>query len=372
MRKVLISGGAGFIGHHLAKKLCELKYEVKILDNFSPQVHGKDYNYELLSGMEIIKDDIRKKKAWEKALKDVDIVFHFAAETGTGQSMYQIKKYNEVNVIGTSNFLEVLAKRKTNIRKVILSSSRAVYGEGKYLCRKHGVVYPKNRHEMYLSKGDFSMKCPICLEKVSELPTDENSFTNPVSIYGITKLAQEQLLLNICNALELPAVALRYQNVYGPGQSLKNPYTGILSIFSNRFINNKPVYIFEDGKESRDFVFIDDVVRANIAAMEIEEANGQIINVGTGKKITVLTVAKTLKRLYGSKSDIIITGEYRIGDIRHNYADTKKMKKILKLRPTTFFREGAKNFAKWVLDQSVPEDLYEKSLNELKRKGLLK
>jgi dTDP-L-rhamnose 4-epimerase len=223
-----------------------------------------------------------------------------------------------------------------------------------------------------MQRGDFSMKCPKCGLTVKELPTDEEAFTNPVSVYGITKLAQEQLVLNAAETINVPAVALRYQNVYGPGQSLKNPYTGILSIFSTRFLSNKPVFIFEDGKESRDFVFIDDVIKANILAMRNDKANGQIINVGTGKKTSVLKVAKELKKLYKSQSDIIITGEFRKGDIRHNYADTKKIRKILGFVPRTKFSDGLQLFTNWVRQQNPTDDLYEKSLSELKSKGLLK
>jgi dTDP-L-rhamnose 4-epimerase len=257
---------------------------------------------------------------------------------------------------------------------VVVASSRAVYGEGKYICNKDGIVYPFARVVQDMGKGDFEVKCPVCNQNVSILPTDEESKVRPTSVYGITKHVQEELVLISCKALGIPAISFRYQNVYGPGQSLKNPYTGILSIFSTCLINNKPINIFEDGKESRDFVYIDDVINATIKGIESDLSDCMAINVGTSLSTNVLTVAETLKGLYKSQSEIVISGNYRIGDIRHNIADITLLKEKLDYQPTVDFYEGIKIFSDWVKNQNLinTDNAYEKSLDEMKEKGLYK
>ena len=274
-KNILITGGAGFIGSNLALKLVEKGYVVTVLDNLSEQIHGK--NSELLNTIidqvHFIKGDVRNAEDWMKALKNQEVVVHLAAETGTGQSMYEVQKYTEVNINGTAIFLDYLVNEKHSIQKVVIASSRAIYGEGKYNCEEHGIIYPNERKENDLLKGEFEPKCPVCNTDLMVLLTDENSKIHPSSVYGITKQNQEQMVLNVCQSINIPAVAFRYQNVYGPGQSLKNPYTGILSIFSTQIKNGNDLNIFEDGLESRDFVFIDDVVNATILGIEKEEAD---------------------------------------------------------------------------------------------------
>jgi dTDP-L-rhamnose 4-epimerase len=301
-------------------------------------------------------------------------VVHLAAETGTGQSMYEIQKYTDININGTANLLDYITNQKHDIKKVIVASSRAIYGEGKYYCKNHGVVYPLARNPVDMDKGDFEVKCPVCNMSVSVLSTDEGSKIHPTSVYGITKQTQEELILTCCKALDIPAVSLRYQNVYGPGQSLKNPYTGILSIFSTCLINSKDVNIFEDGTESRDFIYIDDVVNATIVGIETNLHDWISINVGTGIAVSVMTVANTLKDLYNSDSKMRISGNYRIGDIRHNYADISLLKEKLKYRPAVSFEEGIKQFVAWVGSQKIDASTnsYERSLVEMKTKGLYK
>ena len=322
--------------------------------------------------MHFIKGDVRNVSDWKKALEGQDVVFHFAAETGTGQSMYEINKYYDVNILGTSVFLDLITSEKYELEKVVFSSSRAIYGEGKYFCPEHGNFYPTERNDQDLRENKFDISCPVCSRKAILKPTDEQSLIHPVSHYAITKYTQEIMIMNSCKALGIPATSLRYQNVFGPGQSLSNPYTGILAIFSTRFIENRDVFIFEDGMESRDFVFIDDVVKANILAMENEIANGKVYNVGTGINISVLEVAEKLKEIYSSESVITITGESRKGDIRHNFADLAKINRELNFIPKYSFDEGLKLFAEWVQKQETQVDQYEKSLSELKKKGLLK
>lgn len=374
-KTVLITGGAGFIGSNLSLNLVNKGYFVRVLDNFSPQVHGENYIDSYLyrtieKKVEVVKGDIRQKEDWIKALKDVEVIVHLAAETGTGQSMYEIEKYVDVNIKGTSVMLDILTNMKHSVKKIILASSRAVYGEGKYYCQEHGVVYPGTRSEFNLSRGDFASKCPICGADVVPLATTEDSKLNPNSIYGFTKKSQEEIISLVSKSLNIPYTILRYQNVFGPGQSLKNPYTGILSIFSNRIKNHKDIIIFEDGQESRDFIFIDDVIEATTKAIERDESNYEIFNVGSGTSVSVLTVAQELIKKFGTNSSLIVNGSYRVGDIRHNYADISKIKKILEFVPKYDFETGISKFVEWVKMQNVEEDKLNDSLKEMKSKGL--
>lgn len=374
MKNVLITGGAGFIGTNLALKLITKGYSVTVLDNLSPQIHTKESTLfaSIKDKVSFIHGDIRNILDWKKALNNQDAIIHLAAETGTGQSMYEISKYVEVNIQGTAHLLDYLTNEEHSIQKVIIASSRAIYGEGKYRCVTHGDVYPLARVDSDLSKKDFHVKCPICHDNVTLELTDEESKIHPTSIYGITKQNQEQMVMVTCKALEISAVAFRYQNVYGPGQSLSNPYTGILSIFSTRIKNANDLSIFEDGEESRDFVYIDDVVDATILGLEKEEANGEVFNVGSGVGTTVNQVATLLKDNYKSSINIKVTGNYRLGDIRHNIADLTKIKTKLNFEVKVTFDEGLKKFTNWVNTQKVEEDCYDKSIVELQEKGLYK
>ena len=375
--RILITGGAGFIGSNLAKKLVDKGYLVTVLDNLSPQIHGNKQDSALYQSVKnitnFIKGNVCEKSDWQKAIVGQDAVIHLAAETGTGQSMYEVSKYNYVNIIGTSHLLDILANNEHSVQKVIIASSRAIYGEGKYECNVNGFVYPNKREEEDLMQGIFDPKSPFSQEvKLKVMPTDETSKIHPSSIYGITKQQQEQMMLLLGKSLDIPVVALRYQNVYGPGQSLSNPYTGILSIFSTRIMNGNDIDVYEDGKESRDFVYIDDVVRATILALEKKEANHQVFNVGSGIATSVLDVANILKDLYNSGVKVKISGKYRLGDIRHNYADLSKIKKVLGFVPKFDFKSGVAKFVNWVKSQKVMDDKYDDSIKELKQKGFIK
>lgn len=378
MKNILITGGAGFIGSNLALKLISKGYSVTILDNLSEQIHGKNPEtdsplYKSIKGkVNFINGSVASYEDWHKAINNQDIIVHLAAETGTGQSMYEISKYVDINIGGTAKLLDILANKPHSIKKVIVASSRAIYGEGKYNCSKHGNVYPVERKESDMSNGDFACKCPICGSKVELLATCEESKLHPTSVYGITKLNQEQLVLAVCKSLHIPAVAFRYQNVYGPGQSLSNPYTGILSIFSTRIKNLNEISIFEDGKESRDFVYIDDVITATILGIEKTEADYQVFNVGTGVQTNVLTVANTLVEKYNLNVPIKITGNYRLGDIRDNYADLSKINSLLGFVPAVSFDDGIAKFAEWVNIQDIKVDNYQESIDIMKKKGLYK
>ena len=373
-KKILITGGAGFIGSNLASKLIEKGHQVTVLDNLSEQIHGKKAELlkKITDQLNFIQGDVRNAEDWKKALQSQEIVVHLAAETGTGQSMYEVQKYVDVNVNGTAIFLDYLVNSPHSIQKVIIASSRAIYGEGKYECKTHGIIYPEERKESDLHNGDFEPKCSVCNEDLKVLPTDENAKIHPSSIYGITKQNQEQMVLNVCRSIGIPAVVFRYQNVYGPGQSLKNPYTGILSIFSTQIKNGNDLNIFEDGLESRDFVFIDDVVNATILGIEKEEADFEVFNVGSGKGTTVLEVAESLKKYYQFDINIKISGNFRLGDIRHNVADLSKIENKLGFYPKVDFQSGIRQFAGWVNQQVIQHDYYSQSIQELKDKGLFK
>jgi dTDP-L-rhamnose 4-epimerase len=375
MKRILITGGAGFIGSNLSLQLLGRGHKVIVLDNLSPQIHGSKEDSQLYNSIkdkvEFIEADVRDRAAMANAVKNADVVVHLAAETGTGQSMYAIEKYIDVNCTGTGVLLDVLINEPHQVKKVVLSSSRAVYGEGKYADSEGNIVYPSSRPVTQMQEKKFDLldkkNTPLKL-----LATDEKSEIKPLSLYAITKYNQEQYISLTCASIGMPYVIFRYQNVYGPGQSLKNPYTGILSIFSTQIKNGNNINVFEDGLESRDFVFIDDVVSATIAGIEKEEANNQIFNVGSGVATPVIKVAETLRSLYNASIAINITGNYRIGDIRHNYADLTQISTVLGFKPKTTFEDGVKKFSEWVNQQQTETDTYEKSMAELAAKGLLK
>ncbi|MDL2143334.1 NAD-dependent epimerase/dehydratase family protein [Flavobacterium tructae] len=377
MQNILITGGAGFIGSNLALKLISKGHKVTVLDNLSVQIHGE--NPEVTSPLfKSIKDKVTfingtvtSREDWIKSLENQNIIVHLAAETGTGQSMYCIEKYTEVNIQGTAIMLDILANNDHSIEKIVIASSRSIYGEGKYKHSDLGIVYPSHRKEEDMLAGKFELTYKD--DQVLELlATDEESKIHPSSVYGITKQNQEQMIMTVCPTLGIAPVGFRYQNVYGPGQSLSNPYTGILSIFSTQIRNNNPIQIFEDGKETRDFVFIDDVVAATILGIEKEEANGHVFNVGTGVATDVLEVANSLIKAYNINVPVTVTGRFRLGDIRHNFADLTKIKSLLGFEPKVLFKEGIEKFSEWVLEQEIQEDKLSKSLEEMKKKGLLK
>jgi dTDP-L-rhamnose 4-epimerase len=379
MKKVLITGGAGFIGSNLALSLIDKGYKITVLDNLSEQIHGSDpKNNSFLFGkikdkVTFIEGTVTSKDDWMTALEGQDAVIHLAAETGTGQSMYEIQRYCDVNIGGTALLLDILANQEQKtVKKIVIASSRSIYGEGKYLTAEGIAVYPGHRNAVDMDKGDFNVKFEGIEEELMLVGTDEESKIHPSSVYGITKQNQEQMIMTVCPTLGIAPVAFRYQNVYGPGQSLSNPYTGILSIFSTLIRNKKGINIFEDGMESRDFVYIDDIVDATILGLEKPEADGKIFNVGTGVPIDVLTVANELIKNYQIEVPLTITGNYRLGDIRHNFADLSKIKAVLGFEPKFNFSKGIEIFTSWVKTQEVKESKFEESVVEMKKKGLFK
>ena len=377
--KILITGGAGFIGSNLTLALLKKGHSIVVLDNLSTQIHGINAEEtsplytSIKNSVTFIKGDVTNREHWQKALIGIDVIVHYAAETGTGQSMYEIERYTTVNVGGTGILLDLLANDKTlQVKKVIVASSRSIYGEGKYFSQELGIVYPNHRNDDAMQNGDFDVHYPNEKTALQLMPTDEESKIHPSSVYGITKQNQEQMVLCVCKAIGIKAIAFRYQNVYGPRQSLNNPYTGILSIFSSLILNGKPINIFEDGKESRDFVFIDDVVAATILGIENDTIHNDVFNVGAGVATDVITVAKTLLAKYNKDVPLTITGNYRLGDIRHNFVDLTKIKTALGFTSTVSFEEGITKFAQWVITQTIAASKFENSIEEMKKKGLFK
>lgn len=370
---ILVTGGAGFIGLHLVRRLLREGCTVAVLDNFSSQVHGTkdELPSDLVDHVELYRADVRNNDAVYRALAHRDVVVHLAAETGTGQSMYEVSRYQDVNIGGTATIINVVVNQGLqSLHKIIVASSRAVYGEGKYRCPDHGIVYPKGRRADRLKAKIYEPLCPACnLECVPE-PTSEDCPAQPFSFYGLTKLVQEQMVLMFAQACGFSAYALRYQNVFGPGQSLRNPYTGILAIFSN-LARSSSLQVFEDGKESRDFVFVDDAVEATWRCISAEAKVIETFNVGTGKQTTVLEAAQEVVRFYQGNTPIVITGTFRQGDIRHNFADITKIRNSFGFVPQFAFREGLRQFLEWAAARSEGLEGYEESLEEMSERGFL-
>jgi dTDP-L-rhamnose 4-epimerase len=376
MNRILITGGAGFIGSNVARKLLNDGFEITILDNFLTQIHGdlNELSSDLKDRVRLIVGDVADKSVLYSALQGQDAVIHYAAETGTGQSMYAVSHYTNVNIQATANLCDFIINENHQIKNVIVASSRSIYGEGKYNSPQHGIVYPNSRTFQNVQES-FEVCCPKSGKNNLEVEaTDESSEIHPSSFYGITKQVQEQMIILAAQLKNINGFALRYQNVYGPGQSLKNPYTGILSIFSRLALKNEEINIFEDGLESRDFVYIDDVVSATIKCLKHSKIEQHILNVGSGIPTDVLTVAKEIISYFNSNSKINISGAYREGDIRHNYADLIKVNKVIGFKPIWDFKSGLQKFLDWVLLQNdipLTTNDYKKSLEELKSKGLL-
>lgn len=373
--EILITGGAGFIGTHLSRYLLKLGNSVTVLDNFSPQIHsGKtDLADDLKLHVRLLRGDVADPTSMALALEQAECVIHLAAETGTGQSMYEVSRYERTNLGGTALLYDLISKSKApKLERVVVASSRAIYGEGAYNCPEHGLVYPLPRCSADKKAGHFDPLCPHCGLACEMAPTPESAPLRPTSFYGLTKQMEEQTVLLFGNVLGLPSFALRYQNVYGPGQSLNNPYTGILAIFSNLARAGQPIHIFEDGQESRDFVYVEDVVLATAACIRSEIRGCEAVNVGSNSRTSVLTVANEINRFFGNHSAVNVTGAFREGDIRHGMADLSRSCDLLKYEPSWKFKEGLHNFLTWAMENELPENLYEKSLDEMKQRGLLR
>lgn len=370
--KILITGGAGFIGSWLIETLIGKGNEIVVIDNLSPQIHGTIPQSEMPwlrnAKVEFIRADVRDSEVMNEVLGRVESVVHLAAETGTGQSMYQIAHYYDVNQQATAKMFELIGTRHRQIKKVILASSRSIYGEGAYQLNGQ-IIVPNSRSAIDMKLGEFEPKGPFG-ESLELIATTEESLPSPASVYAATKLANEVLGKVFAEAYGINVIALRFQNVYGERQSLKNPYTGILSIFSNRMRQNLPINIFEDGNESRDFVHVSDIVRAIQSSLELPLSGFLAINVGSGIATSVMEVAQTLRNLLGSNSTLNVSRDFRVGDIRHCYADLGVAKTILGYEPAVSIDNGLSRFCEWVNTQSIMEDLSEQALRKLEKLGL--
>jgi dTDP-L-rhamnose 4-epimerase len=370
--KILVTGGAGFIGSWLVESLIGAGHEVIALDNLSPQIHGAlpqaDVPCLKTGQVEFIRADVRDQSVMDSVLARVEAVVHLAAETGTGQSMYQIAHYYDVNQQATAAMFELIGTKHRHIQRVILASSRSIYGEGAYKLNNQ-IVVAAPRDATRLKAGQFEPVGPNG-ETIQLVATPEDISPSPASVYAATKLANESLGKIFAEAYGTTVVALRFQNVYGERQSLRNPYTGILSIFSNRMRQNLPINIFEDGAESRDFVHVSDIVAAIGMALNKPLSGFHAINVGSGVATSVMNVAETLRELLASQSALSVSGDFRAGDIRHGYADLTLAREVLGFEPSVTVSEGLTRFCKWVMTQPVLEDRSEKAMSELARLGL--
>ncbi len=368
-KRALITGGAGFVGSHLADGLLRKGYSVRCLDNLTDQVHHGSIPEYLSPEVELVQGDVRDREAVLDAIQDVDVIYHFAAAVGVGQSMYEIHRYMDINTLGTAQLLQVLLDSKTAPGKLIVASSMSIYGEGMYSCDGCGVMAPALRTTERLRTGIWDLACPRCGGALQPEPTPETKPSEVTSVYALSKRDQEELCLLYGRTYNVPVVALRFFNIYGPRQALSNPYTGVAAIFASRLLNKQAPLVFEDGEQRRDFVSVHDIVRANLAALERPEANGQIFNIGSGEPITIRRVAEILAGCLGVDIAPVITGRSRAGDIRHCYADLTKARELLGYRPQVSYEEGFAELAAWLSSQQA-EDRAEVAVRELDAYGL--
>ena len=368
-KRVLITGGAGFVGSYLADALLKRGYAVRVFDSLSEQVHPEGVPGYLAKEVELVRGDVRDLETLRESIRGVDVIYHLAAAVGVGQSMYEIAHYMGVNTQGTANLLQVLLDMKLPIEKLIVASSMSIYGEGRYECAACGEVAPPVRETKQLLAKTWETLCPTCHAILSPVPTDEDKPLQASSIYALSKKDQEEMVLLFGRTYGLPAVALRYFNIYGPRQALSNPYTGVAAIFASRLLNGRAPMIFEDGRQMRDFVSVHDITAANLLAMDRSEADGMAVNIGSGEPISISTVADVLSSALGVKIPSEITGKYRAGDIRHCYADISAAKRTLGYAPKVRFADGVRELVQW-LRQQTAEDRVAEATQQLGAFGL--
>jgi len=368
-KKVLITGGAGFVGSHLADALIKAGHHVRVFDNLSPQVHGSEVPSYLSPDAEFILGDIRDSDAVRNAIDGVDVIFHLAAAVGVGQSMYQIHDYMGVNTQGTAVLLQTLLDRKARVEKLVVASSMSIYGEGQCLCANCGECAPGPRRSEQLAEKRWEVLCPQCKAELTPIPTAESKPLQCASIYALSKKDQEEICLLYGRTYGLPVVALRYFNIYGTRQALSNPYTGVAAIFASRLLHLKAPLVFEDGRQMRDFVSVHDVVNANLLAMQSEKADGQALNIGSGAPISIREVASALALAMDLQIISEITGKYRAGDIRHCFGNISKARELIGYEPKVKLEDGVAELVEWLRAQT-PEDKAERMVAELHTFGL--
>ena len=369
---VLVTGGAGFIGSHLVDALVEQGHRVRVLDALVEQVHGQNAAPTYVNPeADFVLGDVCDRATVDAALEGIDVVFHEAAEVGVGQSMYEIERYVRANDLGTAVVLEAVLARRPQIRKLVVASSMSIYGEGAYTCTDHGLVAPQIRSTEQLRDRRWEVECPQCGKELAPAPTNEEKPLFPTSVYAVTKQDQEQFCLAVGRSYGIPTVALRYFNVYGTRQALSNPYTGVCAIFSARLLNGNRPLIFEDGEQTRDFVHVSDIVRANLLALETDRADYQAINIGTGRPTSVRTVSNLLAQGLGLNLEPEIVSKYREGDIRHCVADISKAKSLLGYGPGVSLEQGIPELLSWVRAQAA-QDQVESATAELESRQLVR
>lgn len=376
--RILVTGGAGFVGSHLVDALIARGHTVRVLDNLEPQVHGGNQSVPAYVHPEadLRWGDMRDAAAVEEALEDVDAVFHQASAVGVGQSMYRVRHYMEANVVGTAVLLEAVSRRRGQLSKLVVASSMSIYGEGRYQTPSGQRVAPGLRPASQFREGLWELRSPQGDGILVPFPTDEGKPLSPTSPYAISKRDQEELCLTLGRAYGIPTVALRYFNVYGERQSLSNPYTGIAAIFASRVLNGNPPLVFEDGLQTRDFVHVSDIVQANLLALSCDDMDNDSFNVGTGRRLTVLEIATEVVRNLADGSmaeelEPVLVGKYREGDVRHCYADITKIQRVAGYSPTVRFEDGIGGFLAWCRTQQA-EDRVEQATQELEAQGLTK
>jgi dTDP-L-rhamnose 4-epimerase len=355
---ILVTGGAGFIGSHLVDALTSEGHRVRILDSLADEVHGGTVPAHLNSDAEFIHGTVCDPATVESAMDGIEAVFHLAAELGLGRSMYQVRRFVTGNDLGTAVLLEELIKRRDQVKKLIVASSMSLYGEGPYRCANCKVTsFPELRPDAQLSQKKWEFECADCGSTLDALPTPEEKPLNPTSVYAVGKQVQEQYSLIIGRAYGIPTVAFRYFNVYGPRQALSNPYTGACAIFSSRLLNDQAPLIYEDGGQTRDFVSVHDVVRANLLALGSEGANFKVLNVGTGRATTIRFIAEVIANGLGKSIEPEITSQFREGDIRHCIADISKAREMLGYEPQVKLEDGLVELLAWVREQNADDRL---------------
>jgi dTDP-L-rhamnose 4-epimerase len=367
--RVLITGGAGFIGSHLADALLARGHEVRALDSLDPQVHGGERPAYLVDAVDLRVGDVRDAGAVADAMEGVDALVHLAAAVGVGQSMYEIERYTSVNSMGAAVVLEEVARRRDRLAKVLVASSMSIYGEGRYRCPEHGILAPPLRSDEQLDERRFELLCERCGRELEPLPTAEDKPLAPTSIYAVGKRDHEEMFLAIGRAHRLPTVALRFFNVYGDRQALSNPYTGVAAIFVGRLLNDRAPLVFEDGRQSRDFVHVSDIAAGCVAALETPGADYRAVNLGTGRATSVLDVARELARGLGKEIEPEVVGKYRAGDIRHCFADIALARELLGFEPRVAFADGVRELLGWVAGQTAT-DAVDAAAGELDAAGL--
>ena len=368
-KNILITGGAGFVGSHLADALLAAGHNVRILDNLTSQVHQHTMPDYLARDAEFVHGDVQDSVAVRRALADIHVVFHMAAAVGVGQSMYEIERYMGTNTQGTAVLLQEILRRRSHMEKLVLASSMSIYGEGKYRCARCNDAAPLLRSVEQLRTKQWEPVCPVCAEALTPMPTDESKRLQCGSIYALSKKNQEEMCLLFGRTYGLPVVALRYFNIYGTRQALSNPYTGVAANFASRIMNGNPPLIFEDGLQMRDFVSVEDVVQANMLAMECSKADGLALNIGSGVPITIREVAAELARAMDSGIAAELTQKYRAGDVRHCFADISAARKLLGYRPRVRFADGLEQLVEWLCSQQ-PQDRAAEAVAQLSEFGL--